>query len=612
MDITFHRSGQPYINAGIIGVHAYMQRAKQAQQDAEHNGDYSPEDEWVKLLPKHTFELLSDRLCITTEKPITLLEELYYAMGRDHYGTSTRKALQKLENAYYDEKGDTFRRFPAKSTYGFGHLLTNNAAPKMRDDGNLFSRSKPEKLSPKQLQIVAKAVQYFGEQDIKLQQQIYLNEPYVKITRLELTEADFMPGKTQCPITGEGFRRLQEATNISPTASGIINFMSGIGTKGAKVGWKALYLIRFVPTLAFYRYTNGMDKLFTYVYDTGDLVSLKHLFKTWNRIKLPEPEKQRIDHLANFRLTPIYNKNANAASGSTDFVLPNEMLFHLIYTINYETTKKGSATDTDTALFADDRTQQIAFYTVTASKKLVGKTLRPITIQHFTHFDRTQRIIRLGRQIEGFDWKKLLGTLPLRKTNYSKQNAFEMSRVTRDTVLYKLMYGQDFTAELARFAYDCYGLRLAGENIGYKSFKQLALFIEHFILKPNPTIIMDQQHKLTPEVRVKAYNLGTSIGEQIMRHGDSTDTPSSRAKAGRKYTVQLNKARNYNDFLAAIVRLTIRFEGLVPSKDLLQSMLTEDNYESVKHLTVLGAMTRINSKLSRESAEGKKAETQNA
>ncbi len=610
MDITFHRSGHPYINAGIIGVHAYLQQAKRAQQNAEYNGKYTLEDKWVELLPKHTYELQADRLSISTDEPIKLLEELYYAMGRDHYGTSTRKALQKLENAYYDEKENAFRRFPAKSTYGFGHLLTNNAAPKMRYDSNLFSRSKPEKLSIEQIQVVEKAEQYFEEQDIKLQKQIYLNEPYIKITRLGLIEADLLPGKKYCPVTGEGFKKLQRANNVSPSASGLINFMSGIGTKAEKVGWKALYLVRFVPVLAFYRYTNGLDKLFTYVYDTGDLVSLNRLFENWNRvIKLQPSVKQQIDHLANFKLTPIYEKNADAAGGSTDFVLPNELLFHLIYTINYQATGRGSATDTDTGLLMDNRAQQINFYLIQANK--FSNTIRPVLIERFTHFDRTQRIIRLGRQIEGFDWKKLLGTLPLRKPNYSKQNAFEMSRVTRDTVLHKLMYGQDFTAELARFAYDCYGLRLAGENIGYKSFKQLALFIEHFILKPNSTITMEQQHKLTPETRVKAYNLGTSIGEQIMRHGDSTDTPTTRAKAGRKYTVQLNKARNYNDFLAAIVRLTIRFDGLVPSKDLLQSMLTEDNYESIKYLTVLGAMTRINSKLSREFAD-KKTETQNA
>jgi hypothetical protein len=286
------------------------------------------------------------------------------------------------------------------------------------------------------------------------------------------------------------------------------------------------------------------------------------------------------------------------------------MLFHLIYTINYRATSQGGRTDAATGLLKDDRARQVSFHLIQANK--FSGTMRPAVIERFTHFDRTRRVIQLGRRIEGFDWKKLLATLPLRKPSFSKQSAFEMSRVLRDTILHKLMHGQDFTAELARFAYDCYGLRLAGENTGYKSFHQLALFTEHFIIKPNPSIAMEDQQQLTPEVRQRAYNLGTSIGEQIMRYGESGDTPSSRAKAGRKYTVQLNKARNYNDFLAAIVRLTIRFEGLVPSKELLQSMLTEDNYESVKHLTVLGAMTRINSKLSRESAQEQQTQSDNA
>lgn len=599
MEIAFYRSGHPLLNAGIIGVHHYLELPAKLRENAKWSGtSVAP---WVDKLPPYTYDLQPDRLTMTTEEPIALLEEIYYAMGQEHYGTSTTDAHNDPTNRYYVESEDRFEPFPRKKTYGFGALLTNDAAGKMRDDNNLLRQKTIKKDDKRGQYILKRFKEHFEQHDLKLGAQLYLNEAYIKITRLGLTEADLLPGKKQCPVTGESFKKLQRANNISPTASGITNFMSGIGTKAEKVGWKALYLIRFVPVLAFYRYTNGLDKLFTYVYDTGTLVSLNQLFKEWNRIKLPEPEKQRINHLANFKLAPIYNKNADAPGGSTDFVLPNELLLHLIYTINDQSAKHGGLADPNTGLLEGEQSRQISFYLVQANK--FSGTMRPQLIERFTHFDRTLRIIRLGREIDGFDWKKLLGTLPLRKPNYSKQNAFEMSRVTRDTVLHKLMYGQDFTADLARFAFDCYGLRLAGENIGYKSWKQLALFTEHFILKPNSTITMDQQHKLTPEVRQRAYNLGVSIGEQIMRHGESSDTPTARAKAGRKYTVQLNKARNYNDFLAAIVRLTIRFEGLVPSKDLLQTMLTEDNYESVKHLTVLGAMTRINSKLSRESAE---------
>jgi hypothetical protein len=229
--------------------------------------------------------------------------------------------------------------------------------------------------------------------------------------------------------------------------------------------------------------------------------------------------------------------------------------------------------------------------------------MRPAVIERFTHFDRTQRIIRLSRWIEGFDWKKLLGTLPLHKPNYGKQNAFEMSRVTRDTVLHKLMYGQDFTAELARFAYDCYGLRLAGDNTGYKSFKQIRLFVQNFILHPNPSITMENQSKLTPDTREQAYNLGTSVGIQIMNPNNDSFSADDRARAGRKYMVQINKSRTYKDVLSAIGRLTIKYQDFKPKKELIQKLLTEDNFESVKHLIVIGAMTYINSKLTPRSVK---------
>lgn len=600
MEITFHRSGHPFINAGIIGLDAYLTKASRIQEDIL--PEEAPKDDcWAFALPEYTHRLAPETLTITTDEPLRLLEEVYYAMGRTHYGTYTKEAEADKTNYFYREDDDTFTPFPRKKTYGFGALLTNDAAGKMRDDANLLRQKTIKADDARGQKILQRFREHFAKKGLKLGAQLYLNEEYIKITRLGLSEADLLPGKKRCPITGEGFKKLQRANNISPTASNLLSFMSGLSSKAEKAGWKALYLIRFVPVLAFYRYTNGLDKLFTYTYDAGDLVHLRRVFSRWEAVKLPVPQKQAINHLANFRLTPIYAKNADAPGGSADFVLPNEMLFQLLFSISTLLGQEGSEIDEATGLLEGRQAQQISFYLIQANK--FSGTMRPVVVERFAHFERTQRIIRLGRDIEGFDWRRLLATLPLRKPGFSKQNAFERSRVVRDTILQKLMSGRDFTADLARFTYDCYGLRLAGESIGYKSFRQLALFIQHFIIHPNETITMDQPNKLSPKIRERAYNLGTSIGEQIMRYGESKDTPKDRAKAGRKYIVQLNKARTYNDFLQVIIRLTIRFEKLVPSKDLLQQMLTEDNYESVKHLTVLGAMTTINSRLSRQEAE---------
>ncbi len=53
--------------------------------------------------------------------------------------------------------------------------------------------------------------EHFEKEGLKLGQQLYVNEPYAKITRLKLTEADLASGAQVCPLTGEGFRRLQSA-----------------------------------------------------------------------------------------------------------------------------------------------------------------------------------------------------------------------------------------------------------------------------------------------------------------------------------------------------------------------------------------------------------------
>jgi hypothetical protein len=110
---------------------------------------------------------------------------------------------------------------------------------------------------------------------------------------------------------------------------------------------------------------------------------------------------------------------------------------------------------------------------------------------------------------------------------------------------------------------------------------------------------------ISAEVRERAYKLGVQIGENIMRAGDKNEPLRNRAKSSRKYIVHLNKVRTYDDFLESVVRIMTRFDGIVPSRDLFEKELTEENLKSIKLLTVIGALTRINSKLSRDEAKQK-------
>lgn len=251
MKITFARTGNVYLNAGIVGIAVTLDQYDIWRQKTE---------PVTEELPQHTWGWEGNALQVSAEEPLKLLELIYKVMGQQYYDTSTMDALAKMTNFWYEPDTDEFHPFPKMKTYGFGGLLTNDAAGKTPREENTIRRKaiKPGDAFGQMLE--QKYIALFEEKGLKLGQQLYINEPYAKITRLKLEEADIAPGKLSCPITGEKFKRLQPAISVSPTTSGLKNFLPGLSSKGDKIGWKAMFMIRFSPVLALYRYAAGLEQ----------------------------------------------------------------------------------------------------------------------------------------------------------------------------------------------------------------------------------------------------------------------------------------------------------------------------------------------------------------
>jgi hypothetical protein len=592
MHLEFKRTSHAYLNAGIVGLYVYLERAERGRDRAVDAGE-AHNVPWYRKLPDFTYGLEEELLWIDTAAPIPFLEEVYYAMGADHYDSSTKEALEKQENAYYISKEDRFEPFPKKKTYGFAALLTNDAAGKTRSENATVRQSTIKEDDTAGQLMLRRYRERFERLNLKLGAQLYRGEPYIKITRLKLTEEDLMSGKKYCPLTGEGFKTLQSATNSSPTAGGLVSFMSGLGTKADKIGWKAQYLIRFAPVLCLYRYTNRLNTLFCYFYDKSTLVGLYRYYRKLNKVYYAVEVKLSYNHQANFRLDPLWPKNLETKVGGRDFIWPNEVLFQLIFTITGDQMK--GATDKETGQLWADR-ESLQLHLLRADK--YSGTMRPSVFTVFNNFDYTVRFIK--RSVKGdnqIEWPAVLKSLILSKPKFGN-NDFKLSRRLRDRVLEKVMTGRSYAHEYAAFLYDCYCLRLAGANIGYKSFSNLnKLFLLNELESLNP------HHMLLPETRERAYNLGVQIGVNIMNAGGS---PLEAAKTGRKYVIQLNKVRTYEDFLSSIVRILNKYDGIIPSTELFRSEVTEENFETIKLLTTIGALSRINSRLSRPKIEPSK------
>ena len=96
----------------------------------------------------------------------------------------------------------------------------------------------------------------------------------------------------------------------------------------------------------------------------------------------------------------------------------------------------------------------------------------------------------------------------------------------------------------------------------------------------------------------KAFKLGTSIGMAIVRFDNpkNENDKKSNAKNGRKYIINLHKARTLKQFTDAIIRIQNKYQIIV-SGELFRENINEENFELVKQFAIVGALNLINEAL---------------
>jgi hypothetical protein len=221
-----------------------------------------------------------------------------------------------------------------------------------------------------------------------------------------------------------------------------------------------------------------------------------------------------------------------------------------------------------------------------------GNTKRPSAFDYIT---KLRFLIRLfhyltvrGEGNKKINLENVLRSLrfikPSLKTN---KNSFAMERVTREKVLVLIIEGKSILSEIETLFFDCYKNLTAGENMGYKNYSQLELLIILY----EPLIPKNNMDKSLQE---RAIKLGQSIGMSILKY-EGLDKKAN-AKQGRKYIIDLRKARTMEQFTDSITRLQFRF-GMIISNEVLEK-LDSSNFLLVKQFAVISALNILNSALS--------------
>ena len=621
--ITFTYSGNVFLDNGAVALYHYLQQASLLTQHQNLQSLQSFELQEEKHFGlKVATDKEPEHLWVEHSRLFELLEELYYAMGREVYDTYTYKQHQEGGNLYFAATGEVISKFPKMNTYGFTELLTNNAQGGTRREENT---RKFKDIANKEPTLAALIEEGFVANRVKRLQKIYFSEPYTKITRLEPpTAAHFASGPNRCYLTGEGVKKLVEAQNISPfLSSSMTMFNSALSTSDKKVSWKALYLSRFAAAACLYQYPNKLREALNVYFLHAD--SLEHLHTVvadrlcrgvQNGYGVEQLREEKVEFQRNFRASEALGKPA-------DFVGVYEMLFIVLYSLREQVLRAelpamedpSAAPQEPTELAWKDPTEllvptplrgPLALYFIRAES--FAATMRPKIFDKLFNFHYAIGLIGhlLQQQIPV---RAALQSLKVLKPSQRKAaNAFQQERQLRERVLGRMLQGQSILADVESLFYDCYGYLLDGLNdpkngLGGKHYQALLRLTDSYEQLTNP-LLMEQ-----PALQERAIKLGAQIGQGILNYQDrasdreklSTSQRQANAKQGRKYIVALRKARRYPDFLEQLGRVQIRY-GLLVSREFLDT-LTETEFPWVKQFVLLSALNQLNGELNPKKSD---------
>lgn len=584
--IEFKQTSNIFINTGIVALHRYI-------------------DKYVSRFPEKynvlKNELQKNKLTVECDDLIPLLEDVYYFMGEEIYDTVTTKQIEEAKNNkanfYYNIEKDKFYSFPKIKTYGLTHLVTNNAQGTTRDEKN---SSKIKDLEKNNAELALKIKTYFETNKVKLLSKVYFNEPYTKITRLDTNKDYLLSGNQKCPILNESFKRLIEGKNISPFIGGLSNFNSFLNSSDKKISWKAMYLIRFSPALAFYHYKNGFDTLICNFFNSNNLQNINSLYNP--ELFKPKIELEQINFNSNFNFFNFsYTKKDEenySVDSSKDAVSSSEISFLLLYTFykrNFETEIPSSKEENSNIPdpFSNHPLEKIPISVITFKAESFGSTMRP---NEFEEYNNVKFIFRLIYKLEHNEIeankaliKDIWHGLKI-KTPKSNALKFDKSRneerKIRTKVFEHLLKGKSIINEIEKLFYDCYKYKTQNINTGYRNYKTLLNFflIYEQSLKIN---IMDK------ELQQKAINLGKSIGQGILRFNN--EDKKTNAKAGRKYLIGLHKSRTLLQFLDNLYRVANKY-NVSTSNEILEN-IDDDNFQLIRQFVLISALNQINSVL---------------
>jgi hypothetical protein len=612
--IEFHKASNIFINTGIISLYRFIDRFQM------HN------DEFGDIRN----ELLPDKLIIENERVLELLEEVYYFMGKEIYDTPTKKQKDKSDKYYFIKEPFSYGKFPKMTSFGlagfitkapFGPAPTPRIKPRKFKDiyeedpefaKNIASVFRENDMTLKYFEITEDGIMP-NEQQTKGDSNIYLNEPYTKVPRLDFNEKYFQEGDNICPITNESFLKLESSKGTFAFSANVTNFNSFFGTDDSKkISLKAKYLCLFSPALAMYSYYDGYDSLAISFFNSNNLININSLYDDEFYYLKDEMENMSLSFRTNIKFQNFKFAKKDGEEVEIDSGIginsPNEVTFLLIYTFF----KKKLQSDIDAEElsaeidpFEDSPYERIPINLVTFKADKFASTMRP---NFYEEYNSIKFIIRLLHKMESNENKRIpikdfWQGLKIQLPKYSSKKGFNKSKnyaegQIRESVVSRILKGKSVLADIEQLFSKSYLILATGKQCGYRRYDLLTEFLKIYEPAINfGGINMDKS------LQQKAINFGKSIGYAIVNYENPKNDQEKKANAknGRKYLISLHKARTIDQFRDAIIRIQNRF-ALSVSNEILGNM-DEQNFKAIKQYAQISALNTLNVVLSNQKSE---------
>ncbi len=613
--VEFRRTGNAWVDAGIVGLHRVL-NGLPAYAD-----EVSIEPDAPKLRDGRHVQLLADRLVVSgpSGQVQASLEVAYDRLIATYYNVSSRKQKEDRgsRNFFYDSATDDFVTFFKKKAIGAASLLFDKAA---RPSGSREAwaagpdgRREPGRLGPSHAHLQGRLDAFLAAEGLKPGPPagLLIDGPNQVRPKVEI-RVGAAEARGACFLSGEPLDGPIEAKETAfPLLGGSRSFVNG-ATNWPRLGWKADFVGKFVPAVAFF-YLQG-DDLHLFFPQSNDL--------------------RRVDEIAS-ALRPMMNLEANlfrnidfAPKLGGYFQKRSEVTFAFLHRVFVELSLQSRAVSASTPgpepatpgevweigdppepeapglpeqagieprISAEDvivATQQggpVGFAVVSATKKGNVWMARDFwTFGDVVYLARLFESMQVAEESTRGVYRPRCSPSALMHALRDNEARAEAKTLVRDRVCEAILNRRPVLHLLERHAFHVNTGVAASASKGVWPLLRFAKLYEIELRKGTE---MDADGGYQTMVNAATW-LGKTIGKAIAGAVNDKSGAESRGRA-RGALFRLRKARTPADFMNELARLQFRYTISVPQDALDGQVFHPESFEDFRGFCVVAALNQF-------------------